>query len=47
MLSMKNSLKGIFTAAVTDVRSQMYTSNILLYIYLYKHVKSLYMQLQE
>jgi len=45
MLNMKNSLKGIFTAAITDLRSQMYTRNVLLYIY--KHVKSLYMQLQE
>ena len=32
---MKNFLKGIVTAAITYVRSQMYTGNVLLYIYIY------------
>jgi len=35
MLDMKNPLKGIFTAAITDLRSQMYTRNVLLYVYIY------------
>jgi hypothetical protein len=35
---MKTFLKGIFKAAITDLRSQMYSTPGMLYIYIYIYI---------